>query len=217
MNKTDVRRRIEKIGIIPAIRCSSSEEAFFAVEAVSKSGIPIAEITLTIPNALDLIAELARRDSGLVIGAGTVTTVEEARRSVDAGAKFLTSPGLDVRVVEFAVKNKIVVFPGALTPTEIMLASEAGADFVKVFPCSAMGGPGYIKTLKSPFPHIHLIASGGVNQHTAAEFIRAGAIALGIGNELLPPEAIARRQFDWIEELARRFVHIVEQARVHGS
>ncbi len=213
MNKSDVRSRIERTGIIPAIRFLSADDAMFAVDAVAHSGIPIAEITLTIPGALGLISKLAARDPELVVGAGTVTDLESAQRSVDAGARFLTSPGIDLSVVEFAVKHEIVVFPGALTPSEVMSASKAGADFVKIFPCAPLGGPSYIKALEGPFPNVRLIAAGGVNQQTASDFIRAGAAAVGIGRELVPPEAVARRQCDWIEELAHRFLHIVEQAR----
>src|SRR5580693_1099778 len=181
VTKEQVRNRIEEIGIIPAIRLSSAEDALFAAEAVSSSGIPIVEVTMTVPGAIKVISELARSNSELVVGAGTVTDVECASRCLDAGAAFLTSPGLDLEIVEFALKKKTVVFPGALTPSEIMAAWKAGADFVKVFPCSPLGGPGYIKALKSPFPTVPLIASGGVNQQTAADFIEAGAVAVGIG------------------------------------
>jgi len=212
MNKESVRNRIEKVGIIPAIRFVSKQDAHFAVEAVHHSGIPLVEITMTIPGAMDLIAELAR-DPELVVGAGSILDVETARACLDHGASFLTSPGLDLAVVDFAVKRDVVVFPGALTPTEVMNAANAGADFVKIFPCSALGGPSYIRTLKSPFPAIPLIAAGGVTQQNAGDFIHAGAVAVGIGRELVPPEAVARRQCDWIEELARRFTEIVRSAR----
>ncbi len=212
MNRESVRSRIEQIGIIPAIRFLSKQDAHFAVDAVHHSGIPIVEITMTIPGAMDLIAELAR-DPELVVGAGTVNDVETARGCLDHGARFLTSPGLDLAVVDFAVKHNVVVFPGALTPSEIMNAANAGADFVKIFPCTALGGPSYIRALKSPFPGISLIAAGGVTQQNAGDFIHAGAVAVGIGRELVPPEAVERRQCDWIEELARRFIEIVRNAR----
>ena len=213
MNKETVRSRIEQIGIIPAIRLFSSEDALFAVKAVSESGIPIAEVTMTVPGAVDVIRELARKDADLIVGAGSVVDVETARRCLDAGARFLTSPGLDLEMVEFAVKQGVVVFPGALTPSEIMAAWKAGSDFVKVFPCSPLGGASYIKALKAPFPHIPLIASGGVNQQTAADFILAGAVAVGIGRELIYPEAIRQREPDWIQNLAGRFLQIVKDAR----
>ena len=213
MNKETIRTRIEQIGIIPAIRFPSAEDALFAVKAVSDGGIPIAEVTMTIPGALEVISELARDEPELIVGAGTVLDIEMARRCLDAGAKFLTSTGLDIQIVEFAVKEKVVVLPGALTPSEVMAAWKAGSDFVKVFPCSLLGGVSYIKTLKTPFPHIPLIASGGVTQHTAADFILAGAAGVGIGRDLINPEAVRRRELDWIRELVGRFLHIVKGAR----
>lgn len=151
------------------------------------------------------------------MGAGTVLDIETARRCLDAGANFLTSPGLDLGVVEFAVSKGVVVLPGALTPTEVMMASKAGADFVKVFPCIHLGAARYIKALKGPFPHVPLIAAGGVNQENAAEFITAGAIALGIGGALIPHESIERRQPHRIHELARRFTAIVAGARARSA
>ncbi len=213
MTRQQVRERIQEIGIIPAIRVSSPRDAIFAAETVAHSGIPIVEVTMTVPGALEVIAELARNNPEVVAGAGTVLDVETARRCLDAGAKFLTSPALDLAVVEFAVKQDVAVFPGALTPTEVITAWQAGPDFVKVFPCSAAGGPSYIRALKGPFPQVPLIASGGVNQQTASEFIAAGAAALGIGSELIPHEAIHLRQEHWIGELARRFVTRVKEAR----
>jgi 2-dehydro-3-deoxyphosphogluconate aldolase/(4S)-4-hydroxy-2-oxoglutarate aldolase len=213
MTKDDVRARIEEIGIIPAIRVASPEDAHFAAEAIASAGIPIVELTMTVPGAIELIPDLLVHQSGVIVGAGTVLDIETARRCLDAGANFLTSPGLDLGVVEFAIGKGVVVLPGALTPTEVMMASKAGADFVKVFPCSHLGSARYIKALKGPFPHVPLIAAGGVNQENAAEFIVAGAIALGIGGALIPHEAIERRQPHRIHELARRFTGIVASAR----
>jgi 2-dehydro-3-deoxyphosphogluconate aldolase/(4S)-4-hydroxy-2-oxoglutarate aldolase len=213
MKKEEVRARIEEIGIIPAIRVSSAPDAEFVAEAVSSGGIPIVEITLTVPGAIDVIAALARNSPDVIVGAGTVWDTETARRCLDAGAQFLTSTGLDLAVVEFAVKEGIVVFPGALTPTEVMMAWKAGSDFVKIFPCSQVGGVSYIGALKRPFPHVPLIASGGVNQQTAADFILAGAAALGIGGDLIPPKAIQLRQPHRIRELARRYLGMVTDAR----
>jgi 2-dehydro-3-deoxyphosphogluconate aldolase/(4S)-4-hydroxy-2-oxoglutarate aldolase len=168
---------------------------------------------MTIPGAIDVIAELARNNPEVIAGAGTVLDLETARRCRDAGAQFLTSTGLDLELVDFALKHDLVVFPGALTPTEVITAWKAGPDFVKVFPCSAVGGPHYIRALKGPFPHVPLIAAGGVNQQTAGDFITSGAVALGIGGELIPHEAIQLRQEHWIGELARRFVAMVKDAR----
>jgi 2-dehydro-3-deoxyphosphogluconate aldolase/(4S)-4-hydroxy-2-oxoglutarate aldolase len=213
MDKEKVRARIEEIGIIPSIRLSAEEDALFAVEAVAASGIPIAEVTMTTPGALDAISTIARNSPGLIVGAGTIIDIETARRCLDAGAMFLTSTGLDVEVVEFARKQNVLVFPGALTPSEIMAAWKAGADFVKVFPCSLLGGASYIKALKSPFPDIPMIAAGGVTERNAADFILAGSAAVGVGRDLISPEAVRRREPDWIRELARRFLQTVRDAR----
>lgn len=215
MNRDKVRSRIQEVGIIPAIRVASSEDAIFAAETVCRSGIPIVEVTMTVPGAIEVIAEVVRSNPEVIAGGGTVSDVETARRCVDAGAQFLTSTGLDLEIVEFAVNQGVVVFPGALTPTEIMAAWKAGPDFVKIFPCALVGGPGYIRALRGPFPHIPFIAAGGVNQQTASDFIRAGAVALGVGSDLIPHEAIHLRQEHWIGELARRFTGMVKEARSH--
>jgi 2-dehydro-3-deoxyphosphogluconate aldolase / (4S)-4-hydroxy-2-oxoglutarate aldolase len=213
MTKSEVRARIEAIGIIPGIRVNVPDDARFAAEAVHRSGIPIAEITMTTPKAIDVISHLAKKLPYLVVGAGTVLDKETAQRCIDAGAKFLTSPGLITEVVEFAVKKDIVVFPGALTPSEVITAWKAGADFVKIFPCAQVGGPVYLKALKVPLPQVPLIASGGVNQVSAVNFILAGATALGIGSELMPHDAVHRRREEHIQELARRFIGMVKDAR----
>jgi 2-dehydro-3-deoxyphosphogluconate aldolase / (4S)-4-hydroxy-2-oxoglutarate aldolase len=213
MTKETIRARIEEIGIIPSVRLSSTEDAMFAAEAVCSSGIPIVEVTMTVPGAVKIIHSLTADSPDLIAGAGTVPDVETARRCLDAGAKFLTTTGLDLEIVEFALKRNVVVFPGALTPTEIMAAFKAGVDFVKIFPCSAMGGPHYIRALRAPFPHIPFIAAGGVNQTTVAEFILAGANAVGIGGDLIHQEAIRRRERDWIRELSRRYAGLIKQAR----
>lgn len=213
MNKETVRARIEEIGIIPAIRLASAEDALFAVKAIADCGIPIAEVTMTVPGAIQVISELVRDRPELIVGAGTIVDTETARRCLDAGAMFLSSPGLDVQIVEFAVKQNVVIFPGALTPSEIMAAWKAGSDFVKVFPCSRLGGASYIQALKSPFPHVPLIAAGGVTQGNTADFILAGAAAVGIGRDLINREAVRRRELDWIRELVGRFLQIVKRAR----
>lgn len=213
MNKAEICQRIREVGIIPAIRVSSPQDATFAAEAIAGAGIPIVEVTMTTPGAIEVISGMARNHSGVIVGAGTICDLETARHCVDVGARFLTSTGLDLEIVNFAVKRNVVVFPGALTPTEVMAAWKARPDFVKIFPCSQLGGPAYIRALKGPFPHVPFIASGGVNQHTAIEFLQAGAAALGIGTELIPPEAIQLRQEHWIGELGRRFVTMVKETR----
>src|ERR1700730_5858649 len=186
-----IRRRIEEIGIIPSIHTRAADAARFAAETVAEAGIPIVEITMTVPDALRVVAELRRQMPDLIVGADSAWDLDSARRAVDAGAMFVTSPGLDSRRPLYAVvQEDIVVIPGALTPTELSTAWQAGADFVKVFPCHSMGGPRYIRSLRAPFPEIPLVASGGVNQVNAGDFIGAGALALGIGTELIPREAV---------------------------
>ena len=213
MNKHAVRARLEEIGIIPAVRTGSAAEARFAAETISRAGIPIVEITMTVPGALNVIADLAQAMPDLVVGAGTVLDVEVARQCIDAGAGFVTSPGLDLRVVEFAIARDVLVMPGALTPSEVMAAWQAGADLIKVFPCAQLGGAGYIRALKSPFPQIPLVGAGGVDHQTAADFIVAGAVAVGVGTELVPRRAVAARDVHWIGELVRRLLSIVREAR----
>ena len=213
MTREEIRARIREIGIIPAVRLYSAEDALFAAEAVCGAGIPIVEVTMTVPGAVEVIRTLARQNTGLIVGAGTVLYVETARRCLDAGAAFLTSPGLDLDIVNFALGRGVVVVPGALTPTEIMAASKAGSDFVKIYPCFANGGPRYIRALKMPFPDVPLIASGGVDQQNAGEFILAGAAALGIGGHLIHRDAIQRRERGWIHELSRRYIQMVSEAR----
>jgi len=213
MTREEVRTHIADVGIVSGIRVSKPEDALFAAEAVASGGIPIVEITMTVPGAVDVISHLVRNGHGLIVGAGTVWDVETARRCLDAGAEFLTTTGLDLKTVEFAGQQKVVIFPGALTPTEVMTAWKAGVDFVKVFPCSQLGGAPYLKALKAPFPQVPLIASGGVNQLNVAEFFMAGATAVGVGAHLVPKKAIELRQPHRIHELAVRLVHTVREAR----
>jgi 2-dehydro-3-deoxyphosphogluconate aldolase/(4S)-4-hydroxy-2-oxoglutarate aldolase len=213
MKKTEVCALIEEIGIVPAIRVCSAEDAHFAAESVSHGGVPIVEITMTVDGAIDLISHLVRFHPKMLVGAGTILDTEMARKCVDAGAGFLTSPGLDLAIIEFAAKKDIAILAGALTPTEVISAWRAGSDFVKVFPCAQVGGDSYIRALRAPLPHVPLIAAGGVNQQTAANFILAGANAIGVGTELIPTEAIERRQAARIRELAQRFVGFVRDGR----
>lgn len=217
MERQEVRARIESIGIIPAIRVSSAEDARFAATAIHCAGIPVAEITATVTDAAAVISDLRRSIPDMLVGAGTILDVQTAQRCLDAGAQFLTSPGLVPEIVEFAKRKKVAVLPGALTPSEIIAAWNAGADLVKVFPCAQLGGDSYIRALKAPFPDLPLIASGGVNQQTAFAFILAGAAALGIGAELIPKESVQLRQEERIHELARRFTKMVRDARSRKS
>jgi 2-dehydro-3-deoxyphosphogluconate aldolase/(4S)-4-hydroxy-2-oxoglutarate aldolase len=214
MDKQTVRDRIIEIGIVPVVRAASPREARIAADAVCEGGIPIVEITMTVPGAVDVIRELTRGGtSDVLIGAGTVLNVEAARRCLDAGAQFLVSPGLNLQVVELAAREGKLMMAGALTPTEVITAWEAGSDFVKVFPCGLVGGAKYIKALKGPLPQIPLVPTGGVNLNTAAEFIEAGAAALGIGGELVQADALKANTPEVIVENARKFLTIVRQAR----
>src|SRR5580704_6623275 len=215
MTKQEVRAWIEEIGVIAAVRERSTENALFAAGAVVQGGIPVVEIALTMPQAAAVISQLAKSVPGIVVGAGSVTKPDAARRSIDAGAQFLTSDGFHPAVIEFAAKENVVVIPGTLTPTEVISAWETNSDFVKVVPCAQLGGPVYIGSLHAMFPEIPLIASGGVDQLTASKMILAGAIALGVGRELIPREAIQHRQAARIGELARRFLDFVKSGKAH--
>jgi 2-dehydro-3-deoxyphosphogluconate aldolase / (4S)-4-hydroxy-2-oxoglutarate aldolase len=213
MNRKEIRNQIQAIGIIPSVRVPSAEDARFAAETISQAGIPIVEIAMTVPGAVQVISDLVKSAPEMIIGAGSVLDAETARRCLDAGAKFLTTDGLILEVVECATMEDVGVFPGALSPTEVIAAWRAGSDFVKVVPCAAVGGANYIRALKTPMAQIPLIAAGGVSQQTAASYILAGAVALGIGEALIPGDAVALRQSNRIRELARRFVNFVETAR----
>lgn len=213
VNREEVLNRIEEIGIVAAIRVDSSEDALFAAEAVYRGGIPVIEIPMTLDKAPDVISELLHRNPELIVGAGGVLNARSAQTCVNAGARFLTSDGLHLARVELAARKGVVVFPGALTPSEVITAWEAGCDFVKVVPCAQIGGDAYIRSIHAMYPHIPLIAAGGVNQQTAPKYVLAGAVALGIGREVIPGDAIQHRQEHRIHELARRFVALVKSAR----
>jgi 2-dehydro-3-deoxyphosphogluconate aldolase/(4S)-4-hydroxy-2-oxoglutarate aldolase len=215
VKKFEVRGWFEETGIVAAIRVKSSEDALFAAEAVAGGGVVVIEIPLTVPLAFKVITHLVKTVPGIVVGAGGVTNPETAQACLDVGAQFLTSDGLHSTMIEFASKQDVVVIPGALTPTEVITAWEAKSDFVKVVPCAQIGGETYIESLHQMFPNIPLIASGGVTQQNASKFILAGALAVGVGRELIPKEAIRLRQVDRIGELARRFLSIVKSGRDH--
>jgi 2-dehydro-3-deoxyphosphogluconate aldolase/(4S)-4-hydroxy-2-oxoglutarate aldolase len=214
MDKQEVRERIMEIGIVPVVRAASAGEACIAAEAVCQGGIPIVEITMTVPGAVELIRELVQNcGSEVLIGAGTVLNRDAARRCIEAGAEFLVSPGLNLETVAFAAGEGKLIMAGALTPTEVMAAWDAGADFVKIFPCGQVGGAKYIKALKGPFPQIPFIPTGGVNLSTAAEFLEAGSVALGIGGELVQADALKANKPEIIVENARKFLAIVKHTR----
>lgn len=215
MDKHKVRDRILEIGIVPVVRASSAAEACLAADAVCHGGIPIVEITMTVPGAVEVIRELVKKcGADVLVGAGTILNARMAQDCLDAGAQFLVSPGLNRPTVDLAVREKKLIMAGALTPTEVMAAWDAGADFVKVFPCGQVGGAKYIKALKGPFPQIPFVPTGGVNLNTAAEFIEAGSVALGIGGELVQAEALKSRKPDIIAENARKFLEVVRQTRL---
>ena len=210
----DVIRKVGEIGIIPVVRAASVEEANRAVEAICAGGIPVVEITMTVPNAISVIRELAQRYGGdVLIGAGTVTNAEQAESCVRAGAQFLVSPGLSTSVLSVARVNNRLAIPGALTPTELMNAQEHGARLVKIFPCGNVGGAKYLKSLKAPFPHAQLIPTGGVNAANAAEFIAAGAYALGVGADLVDTVALREGNLEKITSAAKELVQAVASAR----
>lgn len=217
MTKAQVRARIEETAVIPAVRVNDTEQAQYAGEALVRAGIPIAEITMTVPKGVEVIAHLAKELPGLVVGAGTVLDSELAKRCIDAGARFITNPGLVVEVVETALRHDVLVFPGALTAGEVIAAWKAGADFVKIYPCGLVGGPQYIRALKVPLPQVALIASGGVNLQNGANYLLAGASALGVGGDLIPREALERRHEHQIHELARRYHTMVKETRALKS
>lgn len=218
MDKQKVRERIVEVGIVPVVRASSSREARMAADAVCEGGIPIVEITMTVPGAVDVIRELTKSaSSDVLVGAGTVLNVDAARRCLDAGAQFLVSPGLNLEVVKLAATEGKLMMAGALTPTEVITAWEAGSDFVKVFPCGQVGGAKYIKALKGPLPQVPLVPTGGVSLSTAAEFIEAGAAALGVGGECVHAEALKSGKPEIIVENARKFLAIVKETRARMS
>lgn len=209
-----VVERIREIGIVPVVRATSAAEAFEAVEAIREGGIPILEITLTVPGAVQIIGELSRRiGDDALIGAGTVLDAEAAQSCIDAGARFIVSPSLDIPTIDLCRRLGVPVFAGALTPTEIVTAWKAGADAVKVFPANAVGGPAYLRSVKAPLPQIQLLPTGGVSLTNAADFIHAGAFALGVGADLVDLGALRRGAAATITEKARQYVAAVAAAR----
>jgi 2-dehydro-3-deoxyphosphogluconate aldolase/(4S)-4-hydroxy-2-oxoglutarate aldolase len=218
MNKQDVLRRVGEVGVVPVVRASSAEEAMQVIEAIRAGGVSVLEITMTVPRAVKVIEQVADRyGSEVVVGAGTVLDAETARACILAGASFVVSPALNVDTIETCRRYSIAVMPGALTPTEVVTAWAAGADLVKVFPCGALGGAKYLEALKAPLPQIELIPTGGVSLATAADFIEAGAFALGVGADLVDTKAIRAGQPEKVTEAARSYVSTVREARLRLS
>jgi 2-dehydro-3-deoxyphosphogluconate aldolase/(4S)-4-hydroxy-2-oxoglutarate aldolase len=216
MKKDVILRSILDIGVVPVVRTSSAESAIRAIEAVYRGGIRAAEITMTVPGAIKALEKLADAfGDKLVLGAGTVLDPETARICMLAGAEFFVTPALNVKTIEMAKRYSKVIMPGALTPTEVVTAWEAGADFVKVFPCGALGGAKYIKALKAPLPHIEMVPTGGVSLETTADFLKAGAAAVAVGAELIDAKTISEGRYEVFEERARQF--LAEVARARGN
>jgi len=214
MTREEVRARVLEVGIVPVVRATSAKKAIAAAEALAAGGIFIVEITMTVPGAVDVIAQLAATSSkDVLIGAGTVLDAQTARQCFDAGAQFLVTPGLDLDTVKAARSADKLIMAGALTPTEVITAWKAGADFVKIFPASAVGGASYIKALRGPLPQVPLVPTGGVNLQTAADFLKAGAAALGIGGELVSAAALNGGDTRPITESAKKYLAIVQQVR----
>jgi 2-dehydro-3-deoxyphosphogluconate aldolase/(4S)-4-hydroxy-2-oxoglutarate aldolase len=214
MNKTDTIGQIKAIGVIPVVRATSADEAMRAIEAIKAGGISVLEITMTVPGAVQVIEQVCSRYQGeALVGAGTVLDAETARVCILSGAQFVVSPALNLDTIACCRRYGIAVMPGALTPTEVVQAWTAGADFVKVFPAGALGGASYLKALKAPLPQIELVPTGGVSLKTAADFIKAGASALGVGTDLVDIKAIHEGQANVITERAKQFVEIVREAR----
>jgi 2-dehydro-3-deoxyphosphogluconate aldolase / (4S)-4-hydroxy-2-oxoglutarate aldolase len=214
MNIDSAIQRIHEVGIVPVVRASSVDEARRAVDAICAGGIPVIEITMTVPDAGNIIRQVVRQyGSNVLTGAGTVVTADQAKMCLDAGAEFLVSPGLSTAVVETAAARGKAAIPGALTPTEVMAALDAGATAIKIFPCGSVGGPKYLKSLRAPFPEPRFIPTGGVNVSNAAEYIAAGAFALGVGADLVDLAALRNNQAQKIVETARALVEAVRAAR----
>lgn len=211
---SEVKQQLESVGLLPVLRASSVEEALALVEAMYAGGVNVMEVTMTVPGAIDVLKELKKKyGSNILLGSGTVTTAAQAQATIEAGAEFVISPSLHLDVIAKTKELGKVSIPGSLTPTEVITAWNAGADYVKIFPCSAMGGAPYLKALKAPFPFLNLIPTGGVNLQTAPDFIKAGAKALGVGADLVNAKAIKEGKADTITANAKAYLEIIKQTR----
>jgi 2-dehydro-3-deoxyphosphogluconate aldolase/(4S)-4-hydroxy-2-oxoglutarate aldolase len=214
MNKTDVIKQIRDTGLVPVVRATSADEAMRVIDAIREGGVSVLEITMTVPGAIGVIEQVVQRYANdALVGAGTVLDAETARACILSGAQFVVSPALNFETIACCRRYGVAIMPGALTPTEVVQAWTAGADFVKVFPAGAMGGASYLKALKAPLPQIELVPTGGVSLKTAADFIKAGASALGVGADLVDLKAIRDGQASIITERAKQYVEIVREAR----
>ena len=213
MTKTEVLQHMREIGLVPVLRADSEEQALALAEAIAAGGVTVLEVTMTVPGAVRVMARLTRERPDLLIGAGTVLDPETARVCMLEGAQFVVSPALNVRTVELCNRYSVAVLPGALTPTEVVTAWQAGADVIKVFPASAMGGAKYLASLKAPLPQVELIPTGGISHGTARDFLAAGAFALGVGADLVDAKAILAGTPEKITESARKYLSIVCEFR----
>jgi 2-dehydro-3-deoxyphosphogluconate aldolase/(4S)-4-hydroxy-2-oxoglutarate aldolase len=213
MEKAAVLKRLQETGLVPVLRAESVEKALALAEAVAAGGVTVLEVTMTVPGAVEVIERLVRDRPEILVGAGTVLDAETARTCILAGAQFVVSPALNVKTIAICHRYSVAVLPGALTPTEIVTAWEAGADVVKVFPAGAMGGAKYLVSLKGPLPQIKMIPTGGVTLATAMEFLEAGAFALGVGSDLVDAKAMAEGKPDVVTEMARKYLAIVQEFR----
>ncbi len=215
MEKREVFNKMISEGLIPVIRVASASEAIDVANAIKEGGVSLIEITMSVQGAIDVIKELTQQyKDEIIMGAGTVLDTETGRAALLAGAQFIVSPTLNVDLIELAHRYSAVVVPGAMTPTEILTAWNAGADMVKVFPAAQLGGPGYIKALRGPLPQILLAPTGGVNLENAGAFIQAGAAALGVGGEMVDKRAVKEKRFSVITDNARAFLKTIREARV---
>jgi 2-dehydro-3-deoxyphosphogluconate aldolase/(4S)-4-hydroxy-2-oxoglutarate aldolase len=214
MTAKEVKERLESVGLVPVLRARSIPEAHALVEAILAGGVTVIEVTMTVPGAIDLLRDLkAKYGAEVLLGSGTVTTAAQAQATIEAGAEFVLSPSLHLDVIAKTKELGKVSIPGALTPTEVITAWEAGADYVKVFPCSAMGGASYLKALRAPFPQLKLIPTGGVTVATAADFLNAGAMALGVGSDLVNATAIAEGKPWIVTDMARAYLDVIGETR----
>jgi 2-dehydro-3-deoxyphosphogluconate aldolase/(4S)-4-hydroxy-2-oxoglutarate aldolase len=213
-SSSQTKKALEEIGLIPVLRARSLDEGHALVDAMLAGGVTVVEVTMTVPNAVDLLRKLKKiYGDTILLGSGTVTDAAQAAATIDAGAEFVVSPSLHPEVIEKTKELGKVSIPGALTPTEVITAWRAGADYVKIFPCSAMGGASYLKALRAPFPDLRLIPTGGVTLQTAADFLKAGAVALGVGSDLVNPAAIAEGHPESVTSTAREYLKIIAASR----
>jgi 2-dehydro-3-deoxyphosphogluconate aldolase/(4S)-4-hydroxy-2-oxoglutarate aldolase len=213
MSKESQLRQVLDCGIVAVVRSPDSQQLVEVARALADGGVSVVEITMSVPNALDVLRQVRQvLGARVLLGAGTVLDPETARAVLLAGAEFIVAPTLNLEVIRLCQRYDKLVMPGAFSPTEVLSAWEAGADIVKVFPADVVG-PAYFKALQGPLPQIRLMPTGGVDLNTAAAFLKAGACCLGVGGQLVEPKAVAERNFERIRDLARQYVALVKQTR----